>query len=82
LHASLSQHQAGNLDAAMAGYRAFLQEQPNHAEANRLLGLALFARGQVADARAALERAAESPARVIRFRLLSPSLSISLPVSL
>jgi predicted O-linked N-acetylglucosamine transferase (SPINDLY family) len=58
LHASLRQHQAGNLDAAMAGYRAFLQEQPNHAEANRLLGLALFARGQVAPAREALERAA------------------------
>ena len=58
LHASLRQHQAGNLDAAIAGYRAFLQEQPNHAEANRLLGLALFARGQVAPARAALERAA------------------------
>ena len=58
LHASLRQHQAGNLDAAMAGYRAFLQEQPNHAEANRLLGLALFVRGQVAPAREALERAA------------------------
>jgi len=58
LHASLRQHQAGNLDAAIAGYRAFLQEQPNHAEANRLLGLALFARGQVAPAREALERAA------------------------
>jgi predicted O-linked N-acetylglucosamine transferase (SPINDLY family) len=35
-----------------------LQEQPNHAEANRLLGLALFARGQLAPAREALERAA------------------------
>jgi predicted O-linked N-acetylglucosamine transferase (SPINDLY family) len=58
LHASLRQHQAGNLDAAIAGYGAFLQEQPNHAEANRLLGLALFARGQVAPAREALERAA------------------------
>ena len=58
LHASLRQHQAGNLDAAMAGYRALLQEQPDHAEANRLLGLALFARGQVAPAREALERAA------------------------
>ncbi len=58
LHASLRQHQAGNLDAAIAGYRAFLQEQPDHAEANRLLGLALFARGQVAPAREALERAA------------------------
>jgi predicted O-linked N-acetylglucosamine transferase (SPINDLY family) len=58
LHASLRQHQAGNLDAAIAGYRAFLQKQPNHAEANRLLGLALFARGQVAPAREALERAA------------------------
>ena len=42
----------------MAGYRAFLQEQPNHAEANRLLGLVLFARGQVAPALEALERAA------------------------
>ncbi len=58
LQASLRQHQAGNLDAAIAGYRAVLQQQPEHAEANRLLGLALFARGQVADARAALERAA------------------------
>ena len=58
LQASLRQHQAGKLDAAIAGYRAFLQQEPNHAEANRLLGLALFARGQVADAREALERAA------------------------
>lgn len=57
LQASLRQHQAGNLDAAIAGYRAFLQLEPQHAEANRLLGLALFARGQVADARGALERA-------------------------
>lgn len=58
LQASIRQHQAGNLDAAIAGYRAFLQQQPDHAEAHRLLGLALFARGQVADAREALERAA------------------------
>jgi protein O-GlcNAc transferase len=58
LQASLRQHQAGNLDAAIAGYRAFLQQEPNHAEANRLLGLALFSRGQVAPAREALERAA------------------------
>ena len=58
LQASLRQHQAGKLDAAIAGYRAFLQQEPNHAEANRLLGLALFARGEVADAREALERAA------------------------
>ncbi|MCA3313155.1 MAG: tetratricopeptide repeat protein [Roseomonas sp.] len=58
LHASLRQHQAGNLDAAIAGYRALLQEQPNHVEANRLLGLALFARGEVAPAREAFERAA------------------------
>jgi predicted O-linked N-acetylglucosamine transferase (SPINDLY family) len=58
LQASLRQHQAGNLDAAIAGYRAFLQAQPDHAEGNRLLGLALFARGQVAPAREALERAA------------------------
>ena len=58
LQASLRQHQAGNLDAAIAGYRAFLQQQPEHAEANRMLGLALFARGQVAPAREALERAA------------------------
>ncbi|MFN6252865.1 MAG: tetratricopeptide repeat protein [Acetobacteraceae bacterium] len=58
LQASIRQHQAGNLDAAIAGYRAFLEQQPQHAEANRLLGLALFARGQVAAAREALERAA------------------------
>jgi tetratricopeptide (TPR) repeat protein len=58
LQASLRQHQAGNLDAAIAGYRAFLQQQPNHAEANRLLGLALFTRGEVTPAREVLERAA------------------------
>lgn len=57
LQASLRQHQAANLDAAIAGYRAFLQQQPDHAEAHRLLGLALFARGEVAPARAALEHA-------------------------
>ncbi|MFM8614562.1 MAG: tetratricopeptide repeat protein, partial [Alphaproteobacteria bacterium] len=45
------------LDAAIAGYRAILQQEPNHAEANRLLGLALFARGELAPARAALEHA-------------------------
>jgi len=58
LQASLRQHQAGNLDAAIAGYRAFLQQQPDHAEANRLLGLALFARGEVAPALEAFEHAA------------------------
>jgi len=58
LQASLRQHKAGNLDAAIAGYRAFLQQQPRHAEANRLFGLALFARGEAAPAREALERAA------------------------
>ena len=58
LQASFRQHQAGNLDAAIAGYRAFLQQQPQHAEANRLLGLALFGRGEVAPAREVLERAA------------------------
>ncbi len=63
LQASLRQHQAGKLDAAIAGYRAFLQQEPNHAEANRLLGLALFARGEVTSARAALEHAVSlSPA--------------------
>jgi len=58
LQASLRQHQAGNLNAAIAGYRAFLQQQPEHVEANRLLGLALFARGQLPPAREALELAA------------------------
>jgi predicted O-linked N-acetylglucosamine transferase (SPINDLY family) len=58
LQASLRQQQAGNLDAAIAGYRAVLQQEPHHAEAHRLLGLALFARGEVAPARAALESAA------------------------
>jgi len=58
LQASLRQHQSGNLDAAIAGYRAFLNHEPKHVQANRLLGLALFARGQVAPAREALERAA------------------------
>ena len=57
LQASFRQHQAGKLDVAIAGYRAFLQQQPKHAEANRLLGLALFGRGEVALAREALESA-------------------------
>jgi predicted O-linked N-acetylglucosamine transferase (SPINDLY family) len=57
LQASLRQHQAGKLDAAIAGYRAILRQEPQHVEANRLLGLALFARGEVAPALAALEHA-------------------------
>ena len=32
LQASLRQHQAGNLDAAIAGYRAFLHLEPQQAE--------------------------------------------------
>jgi len=57
LQASLRQHQAGKLDAAIAGYRAILRQEPQHVEAHRLLGLALFARGEVAPALAALEHA-------------------------
>jgi len=57
LQASLRRHQAGNLDAAIAGYRALLRQEPQHVEAHRLLGLALFARGEVAPALAALEHA-------------------------
>ncbi|MCA3281112.1 MAG: tetratricopeptide repeat protein [Roseomonas sp.] len=58
LQASLRQHQAGNLDAAIAGYRAFLQEYPYNLEALQLLGRALFARGEAAPALEALEHAA------------------------
>lgn len=59
LHEPLRHHQGGNLEAAITGYRAFLRQQPDHAEAHQLLGLALFARGDIQPAREALERAAK-----------------------
>lgn len=58
LQASIRHHQAGNLDAAIAGYRAFLKKYADDVQAMRLLGLALFARGQMAAAVEALDRAA------------------------
>lgn len=58
LHEPLRHHQGGNLEAAITGYRAFLRQQPDHAEAHRLLALALFAHGQIASAREAMENAA------------------------
>ncbi len=48
--ASVAAHQAGNTDAAIAGYRSVLAEQPGHAPAHYLLGLLLRDRGEASEA--------------------------------
>jgi predicted O-linked N-acetylglucosamine transferase (SPINDLY family) len=59
-------HEAGKLDEAIRCYRDALAQDRDDAQANRLLGLALFAKGEAADAlahlRVALRQAPKSPA--------------------
>ena len=40
-------HQQGNLDQAAQAYESIIREQPNHPDANHLLGLILHSRGQI-----------------------------------
>jgi predicted O-linked N-acetylglucosamine transferase (SPINDLY family) len=55
--AAVAEHQAGNADAAVAGYRALLAEQPNYAPAQHLLGILLRDRGHRREAGIALAAA-------------------------
>ena len=50
-------HQINELDRAEAIYRRFLEEEPNHPEANRLLGLLHHQRGRLERSLARLQRA-------------------------
>jgi protein O-GlcNAc transferase len=61
--AAVAAHQGGDADAAIAGYRALLSEQPGYAPAQHLLGVLLRDRGQRSDAVSALAAAlAAAPA--------------------
>ena len=57
---------AGHVDAAEAQYRMALQKAPGFAEAHLGLGSLLMARGRAAEARAHLEKAAESGDAALR----------------
>ncbi len=56
--AALAAHRRGDLDTALAGYRASLSQAPDAPEILRLFGLALYQRGALAEARNVLSRAA------------------------
>jgi predicted O-linked N-acetylglucosamine transferase (SPINDLY family) len=59
----IAAHQAGDVDAAIAGYRDLLSEQPGYAPAQHLLGVLLRDRGQRREAAAAFGAAlAAAPA--------------------
>ncbi len=66
LNPCIALHQAGQLDDAIACYRQALPQDRAGVQVNRLLGLALFAKGDAAEAlthlRAALDRAPSEPA--------------------
>jgi predicted O-linked N-acetylglucosamine transferase (SPINDLY family) len=58
-------HQAGDIEAAIAGYRELLAEQPGYAPAQHLLGVLLRDRGQRRDAAIAFRAAlAAAPAYI------------------
>lgn len=57
LKAALQYHQAGELTQAEKRYRQVLQQQPHHAEACHLLGIATFQLGRIQDAIALYQRA-------------------------
>lgn len=55
--AALTAHQTGSPDAALAGYRDLLAEQPGYAPAQHMLGAVLRERGQLDEALAAFTAA-------------------------
>jgi tetratricopeptide (TPR) repeat protein len=57
--AAVAFHQQGQLDCAIARYRAVLERQPGHAEARANLGAALRAAAQLPEAVACLRQATE-----------------------
>ncbi len=68
---ALAHHRAGQLDQALAGYRAVLDDKPDSADAHHLIGLALDQKGEHEAAVAAIEQAiALKPASgLFRFNL-------------
>ena len=58
LDAGLDAHRAGDLDRALASYRQILAVTPDHADALKLLGTALFQLGEAEQAAGYLEQAA------------------------
>jgi protein O-GlcNAc transferase len=62
-HSAVAAHEAGEVNAAIAGYRDVLAEQPDYAPAQHLLGVLLRDHGQSHDAERAFEAAlAAAPA--------------------
>ena len=57
LQPGLAHHQAGRLDQAQAYYQSMLAEQPDHAEANHLLGVAFGMQGRLGEAIVCLQKA-------------------------
>jgi len=55
--AAFSHHQAGHMAEAESGYRAVLQERPDHVDALHYLGVLLHQRGENEDAAKLLDRA-------------------------
>src|SRR5436305_8012750 len=58
LQIALEHHRSGRLQQAAAGYRAVLEAEPGHAEANQWLGILVLQAGRADQAVAWLERAA------------------------
>lgn len=57
LHQAYEHHSAGRLEAAALSYRVVLARNPDHVEANHLLGVIQFQQGRTSEARAHLARA-------------------------
>jgi len=66
---AVAAHQRGDPDAAIAGYRDVLAEQPGHAPAHYLLGVLLGQMGQGAAAQEALAAAVEAAPGYIEARV-------------
>ncbi|MEQ8250763.1 MAG: tetratricopeptide repeat protein, partial [Oceanibaculum nanhaiense] len=56
---AVSRHQGGDLLGALAAYKRILQQHPDHAACQHLLGVALLQSGRVAEALEALQRSIE-----------------------
>lgn len=69
LQSALGAHQRGDLAAAIEGYRKVLAQNPDHADAQALLGVALSAMGQHDEALALLSRALETDPSAALFKL-------------
>lgn len=57
---AVQKHQAGRIDEAIADYRVLLDDQPDHPDLQRLLGVALLQSGNIDEAIATLRQAVEA----------------------